>query len=158
MIDDYESSKSVEEVIQLMAESYCLQRKHINKEKDLAKFFVNWPYFTHYKIIIAHADHLLGINCLETWTNSLNELYVPIVLFSRTKEIIAIEKFKKKNKGKDIPNELRYIFTEQKKAKEYSITLKNKRPYKNILFDFINQYIGSIDKLEFLYVLINVSY
>ncbi|CAG5100673.1 Protein of unknown function [Cotesia congregata] len=64
-------------------------------------------------------------------------------------------KFKKKNKGKDIPDELRHIFNKQKKAKEYSITLKNKRPYKNILFDFINQYIGSREKLEFLYVLIN---
>lgn len=158
LINDYESSKPVEEVIQLMSESYCLQRKHITKEKDLAKFFVNWPYFTHYNIIIAHADHLLGINCLETWTKSLNELYVPIVLFLRTKEIIAVEKFKKKNKGKDIPDELRHIFNEQKKAKEYSSTLKNKCPYKNILFDFINQYIGSREKLEFLYVLINVSY
>ncbi|KAH0561062.1 hypothetical protein KQX54_011990 [Cotesia glomerata] len=121
LINDYESSKPVEEVIQLVSESYCLQR----------------------------------INCLETWTKSLNELYVPIVLFLRTKEIIAVEKFKKKNKGKDIPDELRHIFNEQKKTKEYSITLKNKRPYKNILFDFINQYIGSREKLEFLFVLIN---
>lgn len=99
-----------------MSESYCLQRKHINKEKDLAKFFVNWPYYTHYKIIIAHADHLLGINCLETWTKSLNELYVPIVSFLRTKEIIAVEEFKNKNTGKAIPNELRHIFNEQKKS------------------------------------------
>lgn len=116
----------VDEIIPLMAETYCLQDKYINKqEKDLSTFLIDWPYFTHYKIIITHTNHLLDKDCLKTWQNSLKELYGPINCFSRNEEIFVIEKFKKKTKGKNITEDIEYVQHELKKAKEYCNALNN---------------------------------
>ncbi|XP_074098571.1 uncharacterized protein LOC141527153 [Cotesia typhae] len=157
LIEKYKPSKPVGDIKELMSQSYYLQRKNIIREnRDFTKIFTDWPYLTHYKIMIAHADRLLGQDCLKIWGNSLKDFYVPINCFSKNKEIqyvCAIEKFKKKNKGQSIPENLKYIHHELKKAKEYCDTLNNKVPYKNILFDFITKYMGTKEKLEYLYVI-----
>ncbi|XP_074099292.1 uncharacterized protein LOC141527621 [Cotesia typhae] len=97
LIEYYKSSKPVEDILELLSETYYLQRKNINREKrDLSQFFIDWPYLTHYKAIIAHANQLLGKNCLEIWKKSLNDEYIPINCCLRNKEIVQAEKLKKK--------------------------------------------------------------
>lgn len=140
-----------------MAETYYLQRKHIHNHKDLSKFLEDWPYFSHHKVIMAHANELLGKDTVKTWKESLNQLTKPINCFSRNYETVACEKWRKKNKDKGIPPELTHVRKQIKTAKEYSNLLKNKELYQNIIFDFIAKFMGEKEKIKFFYVLIGVS-
>lgn len=119
LIESWKASKLVNDVTsQLMAETYFLQRKQIHKNKNLSKFFDDWPYFTCSKIIIAHANELLGKDIHKIWTESLKTLSKPINWFSRDNEIIAESKYRKKNKqNQKIPDELTYVRKELKKIK-----------------------------------------
>lgn len=76
-----------DEIINMMDASYFLQRKEINKEKDLMKIFEHWPYFHHCKLIVKHADQLLGKDTNSLWKSSLKKLSKPINRWSKYNEI-----------------------------------------------------------------------
>lgn len=155
LIDKYELSgdEITDEILTLMKKCYFLQRKDIHTEKDLLMTFKQWPFFHNYKLIIQHADELLGKNTYSMWNASLKKLAKPINRWAKNKEVAR--EGKDKNKRNAVDDERRYVRDRLKAATKYSEKLKNDEPYHTVVFEFIVKFMK--EDLTFLYNLISVS-
>lgn len=97
MFDFHKSDELLnDDIAKSMVETYCFQRKCIHNDKDLSKFFQDWPYFKYPKVIITHANELLGINTMTVWKESLKQLSKQIICLTRDNEIVSSMKYRKK--------------------------------------------------------------
>lgn len=160
LIDIFKSEREDinEEIIEFMDACYYLQRKKIHIEKELSIIFEHWPYFRNSKLIIKHANQLLGKNINSTWKLSLQKLCKPINRFSKNGEI-AREVTAKKKKSKTDANleaDSKYVRNILKTVKQYCDNLKTDEPYEAVVFAFITKFMK--ENLNFLYVVTDVSY
>ncbi|XP_044733818.1 uncharacterized protein LOC123300079 [Chrysoperla carnea] len=153
LIDEFKTrgDELTDEQLTSMQETYYLQRKDVHVEPDLSVIFELWPFFHHYKLIIQHADELLGKNTSSTWKESLQKLAKPINRWAKNEEIAR--EVKVKNKKSAIDEERRFVRDRLKLATKYSEKFKNDIPYQTVVFEFIVKYMK--EDSTFLYNLIS---
>ncbi|XP_053597872.1 uncharacterized protein LOC103579333 [Microplitis demolitor] len=154
LIQIFKSKRDVdEEIIELMDACYYFQRKKIHTEKELSIIFEHCSYFHYSKLIIKHANQLLGKNINSIWKLSLKKLSKPINRYSKNGEIAReVTANKKKSKADaDTEAESKYVRNTLKLAQQYSDNLKNDEPYEAVVFAFITKFMK--ENLNFLYVL-----
>lgn len=157
LIQKYESAPQINaNILTSMSETYCLQRRCIHKDKDVSKFFDDWPYFKFPNAMIAHANELLGKDTMAVWKGSLNQLRKPINALAQENEIVASNKYRKKHKNAALPLELTCVRKKIKEAKGFSESAGNDDSYCNILFDFIVEHMGGKEDITYLYLIIDV--
>ncbi|XP_043274715.1 origin recognition complex subunit 6-like [Venturia canescens] len=130
------------EISTLMRETNYSQRKEIHKDKNLSNVFEHWPYFYHAKIILQHADQLLGKDTDKTWKESLKKLAKLINCWSKNSEIHREIETKNIKKSTNALEERRYVRETLKNAKSHSHILKNDEPYQEIIFGFIGKFMN----------------
>ncbi|GBP86453.1 hypothetical protein EVAR_67493_1 [Eumeta japonica] len=144
------------DIVARMAETYCLQRKCIHKEKDVSKFFDDWAYFKFPKAIIAHVNKLLDKDTMTIWKESLNQLRKPIHALALENEIVASNKYRKKHKNAALPPELTCIRKKSKKPKDSAMRLRMMIFIAiHIIFDFIVERMGGKEDIAYLYLIID---
>ncbi|XP_057334458.1 uncharacterized protein LOC130673460 [Microplitis mediator] len=155
LIEHYESSNDISnDDLKLISETYFLQRRQIHKTKDLTTFFDQWPHFNHHKVVIKHADLLLGKDTYQIWKKSIDTLAKPINCWSKNTEIYREIKDKKNKKKSTNPvGDERYARGILKSAKAHCDVVKNDEPYLNIIIGFIIRFMK--EKEEYLYIFID---
>lgn len=158
LIEHFKSSNDTinEEIWTLKIESYFLQRRQIHKSKNLIIFFLQWPYVHHDKVVIQHADLLLGKDCHQIWKESIKTYAKPINSWSKNKEIFREMKVKKNRSTSTNPDaDEKYVRGVLKRAKAHYEVVKNEEPFQNIIFGFIDRFMKEDEK--HIYVFIDVS-
>lgn len=155
LIDEYDTSDEhiTDEILTLMQKCYFLQRQEIHTGKDLSIIFQQWPFFHHYKLIVQHADKLLGKDTNVIWKTSLKKLSKPINRWAKNLEVAREVKNKSKKNAAD--DERKFVRDRLRFATKYSEKRKNDEPYHTVVFEFIVKFMK--ENLTFLYNLIDVS-
>lgn len=68
-------------------ETYYLQRRNIETNKNISKFFDECPYFRDFEITISLRNDRLCQDAFNIWKESLNRLWKPMIYFSLNSEI-----------------------------------------------------------------------
>ena len=127
------------DISKLMMETYPTLRAILNdKQRDLEKIVMEWPFIQDKKHFLEHCSRLLGKNVLQEWRNTLSQRIDP------TRQYLKISKIEnEKRKGQEdttngTANDKRIeILTEYKKA---SCMTKDKKPKQIVVFSLLVMY------------------